>query len=109
MCGVREESAVGGGEFGASVNRCGNGLAIEHLSTVKNLQSVMLLAKKETGCGGGDIDAQEMMKVTQVTHGEFRLKGSDDGVECVGGVGGKNNIVNIHKEIGNGCTSMDNV
>ena len=47
------------------------------------------------------------MKVTQVTHGEFRLKGSDDGVECVCRVGG--NIVNIHKEIGNGCTSMENV
>ena len=61
MCGVREEIAVGGGEFGASVNGCGNGFTIEHLSAVKNLQSVLLLAKKEAGCGWGDIDAQEMM------------------------------------------------
>ena len=68
-----------------------------------------MLAKKETGCGGGDIDAQEVMKITQVTHGEFRLKRSDDGVECVCRVGGKNNIVNIHKEIGNGCILMENV
>jgi hypothetical protein len=43
-----------------------------------------------------------VVDVAKITHGELDFEGMDDRVEEYGGVGGKNDIINIKQQICNG-------
>jgi hypothetical protein len=65
---------MGGGQFGGGVNGRGNGVAVEHLCTLQDLQGILLLRQEQTIMSSVNIDAQEMVDVTKITHGELRMK-----------------------------------
>ena len=104
--GIGEEVTGSSRRFRAGVDGHGDGLAVEHFGTIKNLEGILLLTEKQTRGIGGDVDAQEVVELAEIRHGELGLEGRDDVVECVGGVGSENNVINVHQKIGNACSLM---
>ena len=108
MCWVREESAVGGGEFGASVNRCRIGVAVQHVGTIQDLESILLLGQEEPSSGVVYGNAKEMVEITQIAHGKFLGERRHEGSEERGGASCEDDIIAIQEQVGHGISSMKN-
>jgi hypothetical protein len=57
-----------------SVNRSGARLAISHPGTLQDIQGILALVKEKTSLTGLNCHAQEVVKLTQILHGELLLK-----------------------------------
>jgi hypothetical protein len=68
----------------------------------------LLLREEEPLIGALNIDAQEVMNTTKITHGEFVVKGVNDGVKERRGVGCEYYVINIQEKICHGGASVKN-
>lgn len=93
--GIGQEGPITSGQFGLSVDGGGDRLAVEHVSTVENFECILLLTQEEARGVGSDVNAQEMVKVTEIGHGELVFEGMDDTIECLGCAGGEDDIIHI--------------
>jgi hypothetical protein len=73
--------------FRFGVDRHGNWIAVKHIGTIKDFEGILLLAKKKTTKIPMHIDTKKVVDVTEITHGEFTVKGGNDVVEHGSGVG----------------------
>jgi hypothetical protein len=62
---------------------------------------MLALVKKKTSLAGLNCHAQEVMKLTQILHGKFLLKGGDNPLKQLWARGSQNNVINIEEEVGN--------
>ena len=91
--GDGEKFAILRGGLGAGVDGSGDRLTIKHLGTLENLKCVLMLAKKEAGGVGGDVDAQKMVKGAEISHRELGLERVNDRVEGGGGARRDNDVI----------------
>jgi hypothetical protein len=84
---VRKRRAGDGRQLGIGVNRCSAGLACSHAGSGKNVEHVLVLRQEKTIWASLDMHAQEVVKLSQILHGELRLQGSDDAVQETHGGG----------------------
>ena len=82
-------------QFGSGVDMSGHGLTVEHLGALENLKCVLMLAKKEAGGVGGDVDAQKMMNGTEISHGELTRERRDERCEEGSGAGSEDDVIEI--------------
>jgi hypothetical protein len=58
------------------------------------------LRQEKTIWASLDMHAQEVVKLSQILHGELRLQSSDDAVQENHGGGCQNNVVDVEQEVG---------
>jgi hypothetical protein len=63
------------GDLGLRVHRCRNRLAVHHANSLKNVENKRMLSEEEPVHQMLYGDAQKMMEVTEILHGEFPLEG----------------------------------
>ena len=66
------------GKFGTSIYKSARVLAIKHASTIEKINNILTLGKEKIRGVTKNRNAQKMMKQTEIIHGEFRAKKSDN-------------------------------
>ena len=80
-----------------SVDRGAARLAVSHTSSLKHIQGVLPLRKKEARRTLLYCHTQEVMEDTKILHGEFLLESRDDATKKVQTGGSENNIIDIQQ------------
>jgi len=80
-----------------SVDRGAARLAVSHTSSLKHIQGVLPLRKKEALGTQLHCHTQEVVKDTKILHGEFLLESRDDARKKVHAGGSENNIIDIQQ------------
>jgi hypothetical protein len=79
----------------ASFDWRGQGIAVNHICSVKNFECVLLLRQKQPRRVTMRINAKKVVEFTQISHGKFGGEGGNNGMEESGGVCCEDNVVNI--------------
>jgi hypothetical protein len=85
-CGIGKGATILARDFGLGVYGSGNWLTLKHFGTIKNFKCILLLRQKEAGGVFVDVDTEEVMHFTKVTHVELTIEGRDDAVKQGSGV-----------------------
>jgi hypothetical protein len=71
---IDDGEPIGAGQFCLGVEGSGNGVAVAHVGTLQKLKSVLVLRQEQPLRCAVDIDAEEVVKGTQITHGELSVE-----------------------------------
>jgi len=94
---IADRCTISGGDLSMSVDRGAARLAVSHTSSLKHIQGVLPLRKKEALGTQLHCHTQEVVKDTKILHGEFLLESRDDARKKVHAGGSENNIIDIQQ------------
>jgi hypothetical protein len=96
----REECTVRGRELGISVNGTRCRVTLSHAGLLENIHSILSLRQKQTIYGAGDSDAEEVVEVAEIRHGELRGEFGHDVLKKSRGRCGEDDVVNVEQQVG---------
>jgi hypothetical protein len=86
-------------DIGLHVHRCQNWLAIHHASSLKNIESKLMLSEEETARLMLYGDSKKMMEGPEILHDEFPLEGRYGMLQkCFAGYG-EDNVINVKQQV----------
>jgi hypothetical protein len=96
----REKCTIRGRELGMSVNRSRCRVTLSHACTLQKVHSILSLGQKETVGGASDGDAEEVVEVAEVSHGELRIEFGHDVLEKSRRRSGEDDVVDVEQQVG---------
>jgi hypothetical protein len=91
-----------------SVNRSSCRVTLSHADAPKEVHSILSLGQEQTVCGTGDCDAEEVMEVAEVRHGELRAEFGHDVLKKSQGRCGEDDVVDVEQQVGDLGTLLVN-
>lgn len=97
-----------GGELGPSVNWCGGRVTLGHAHPLYKVHSVLALGVEEAlWRARGDGDAEEVLQVTEVFHGELGVETHHDALQEGSRRSYKDDVVAVQEQVGGGVSLFE--
>jgi hypothetical protein len=90
---------AGGGEFALHVHWSRAGLAFNHASVFKDVDSVLPLVEEHALGTTLDCDPQEVVERPEVLHRKLPLEAGDDVTQKLEGGGGEDDAIDVEEEV----------
>jgi hypothetical protein len=96
-----------GEDLGLCVHWHQNRLAVHHASSLKNIESKLMLSEEEPICLMLYGDSQKMMEGSEVIHGEFQLEGIYGLLQKCCARCGEDNVINVKQQVYHICAAPE--
>jgi hypothetical protein len=100
LCGISEKRTLCGRKFAAHINGSGAGVALDHASTLQELNGILALRKDHARRRPSDRDPEKEGQGAKICHGELGVKPLRELLKKKVGRGGDDDVVHIEKYVG---------